>query len=155
MDKHKYWKPASIDVASLFSVKGKVALVTGGSSGIGLMIAQAYVEAGARVYIASRKKDICDEVARTLSEHGECHAIAADVGTAAALANKRRRRGTARSLPADGAGSRRGGCPCAGRVQPWATEPASSKHRAGQLPRALSRGYAWRTWRRVALEGLG
>jgi NAD(P)-dependent dehydrogenase (short-subunit alcohol dehydrogenase family) len=71
----------SLGVSDLFSVRGKVALVTGGSSGIGLMIAQGYVEAGARVYISSRKKDVCDAVAAELSKHGDCIAIPADVAT--------------------------------------------------------------------------
>lgn len=70
---------ASLQVPDLFSVRGKVALVTGGSSGIGLMIAQGYVEAGARVYISSRKKDVCDAVAAELSKRGTCVAIPADV----------------------------------------------------------------------------
>jgi len=70
-----------LNVADLFSVRGKVALVTGGSSGIGLMIAQGYVEAGARVYISSRKKDVCDAVAADLSRSGACIAIPADVAT--------------------------------------------------------------------------
>ena len=52
-----------IDTSSLFSLSGKVALVTGGSSGIGAMIAEGLLRAGARVYIASRKKDVCDRVA--------------------------------------------------------------------------------------------
>jgi NAD(P)-dependent dehydrogenase (short-subunit alcohol dehydrogenase family) len=67
----------------LFSITGKTALVTGGSSGIGLMIARGYVEAGARVYIASRKADVLDEVAAELSKVGECHAIAADLSSEA------------------------------------------------------------------------
>ena len=65
----------------LFSIRGKVAVVTGGSRGIGLMIARAYVEAGARVYISSRKADVCDAVAKELSASGECISIPADLST--------------------------------------------------------------------------
>jgi NAD(P)-dependent dehydrogenase (short-subunit alcohol dehydrogenase family) len=72
---------APLEVGDLFSIRGKVALVTGGSSGIGLMIAQGYVEAGARVYISSRKKDVCDAVAAELTKRGTCFSIAADVAT--------------------------------------------------------------------------
>ena len=71
-----------IDSSSLFSLSGKVALVTGGSSGIGTMIAEGLLGAGARVYIASRKKDVCDRVAGELSSIGPCVPLAADVATA-------------------------------------------------------------------------
>jgi NAD(P)-dependent dehydrogenase (short-subunit alcohol dehydrogenase family) len=68
-------------MSSLFSIEGKVALVTGGSRGIGLMIARGLVEAGARVYISSRKKDVCDQVAGELSENGSCGSLPEDVST--------------------------------------------------------------------------
>jgi NAD(P)-dependent dehydrogenase (short-subunit alcohol dehydrogenase family) len=69
-------------VKNLFSVEGKVALVTGGSRGIGLMIARGYVENGARVYISSRKEEICEQVAGELSRLGTCHALPADLSSA-------------------------------------------------------------------------
>lgn len=70
-------------VKDLFSVKGKVALVTGGSQGIGRMIARGYVENGVKTYISSRKKDVCDKVAAELSEHGTCISSPADCSTEA------------------------------------------------------------------------
>src|SRR3954453_5422081 len=66
-------------MSKLFAVHGKVALVTGGSRGIGLMIARGYVEAGAKVYISSRKAEVCDEVAAELSKVGTCISIPADL----------------------------------------------------------------------------
>jgi NAD(P)-dependent dehydrogenase (short-subunit alcohol dehydrogenase family) len=65
----------------LFSIAGKTAVVTGGSRGIGLMIARGFVEAGAKVYISSRKADVCEEVAAELSKVGECVALPADLST--------------------------------------------------------------------------
>ncbi len=67
----------------LFSIEGKVAVVTGGSRGIGLMIAEGYVKSGARVYISSRKAEVCDQVAAKLSEGGECISVPADLSTEA------------------------------------------------------------------------
>ena len=66
-------------VKDLFSIHGKVALVTGGSRGIGLMIARGFVENGATVYISSRKPDVCDRVAAELSQHGTCVSLPADL----------------------------------------------------------------------------
>ncbi len=65
----------------LFSVEGKTVLVTGGSRGIGEMIATGFVENGAKVYIAARKQADCDRVARELSKRGTCIPIAADLST--------------------------------------------------------------------------
>jgi NAD(P)-dependent dehydrogenase (short-subunit alcohol dehydrogenase family) len=68
-------------VKDLFSITGKVALVTGGSSGIGLMIARGLVANGAKVYIASRKAEVCEEVAAELSAEGTCLALPANIAT--------------------------------------------------------------------------
>jgi NAD(P)-dependent dehydrogenase (short-subunit alcohol dehydrogenase family) len=70
-------------VKDLFSIEGKTAVVTGGSQGIGLMIARGYVEAGAKVYISSRKKDVCDQVAAELSARGTCISVPANLSTEA------------------------------------------------------------------------
>ncbi|MET7881311.1 glucose 1-dehydrogenase [Micromonospora profundi] len=67
-------------MTQLFSVEGKTVLVTGGSRGIGLMIAQGFVRAGAHVIISSRKADVCEAVAKELSSEGRCEAIPADLG---------------------------------------------------------------------------
>ena len=75
-----------IHVSDLFSIEGKTALVTGGSRGIGMMIARGFLESGAKVYISSRKKEVCDEAARQLSEAGVCVSVPADVSTAAGCA---------------------------------------------------------------------
>ncbi len=61
--------------ADLFSVAGKVAVVTGGSRGIGAMIAEGLVRAGCRVYITARKKEACDAKAAELSAFGECISV--------------------------------------------------------------------------------
>ncbi len=67
----------------LFSIEGKTAVVRGGTRGIGLMIARGFVQAGARVYVASRKPEVCAEVAANLSKEGTCFGIAADLSTQA------------------------------------------------------------------------
>ena len=66
-------------IEELFSVRGKVALITGGSRGIGEMIARAYAENGVKVYITARKAEACDALANELSKSGECISIPADI----------------------------------------------------------------------------
>jgi NAD(P)-dependent dehydrogenase (short-subunit alcohol dehydrogenase family) len=73
----------AIGIQDLFSVSGKIALVTGGSRGIGLMIARGLVEGGANVYVSSRKQAACEESVQLLRQAGECHSLPADVSTAA------------------------------------------------------------------------
>jgi len=68
-------------VKHLFDVTGKVALVTGGSRGIGEMIAEGYVSNGVKTYISARKGEACDATAARLSEIGTCISIPADLST--------------------------------------------------------------------------
>jgi NAD(P)-dependent dehydrogenase (short-subunit alcohol dehydrogenase family) len=68
-----------VGASDLFSILGKTALVTGGTRGIGRMIAEGFVDAGATVYISSRKADVCAEVAAELSKRGTCVGIPADL----------------------------------------------------------------------------
>jgi NAD(P)-dependent dehydrogenase (short-subunit alcohol dehydrogenase family) len=67
----------------LFDLTGKSALVTGGTRGIGLMIARGLLDAGARVAISSRKADACEEARAELAPHGEVVAYPMDVSTEA------------------------------------------------------------------------
>jgi NAD(P)-dependent dehydrogenase (short-subunit alcohol dehydrogenase family) len=68
-------------MGDLFGVTGKTALVTGGSRGIGLMIARGLVRAGARVVVSSRKTEDVQAAAAELAEIGDCVAIPGDVST--------------------------------------------------------------------------
>ena len=65
----------------LFSLKGRTALITGGSRGIGRMIAAGFLAQGARVYISARKAMVCDQTAIELSKHGFCVSLPGDVAT--------------------------------------------------------------------------
>ncbi|UOZ09020.1 SDR family oxidoreductase [Amycolatopsis sp. WQ 127309] len=65
--------------ADLFDLSGKNALVTGGTRGIGMMIARGLLQAGARVVISSRNADSCAEAQNLLSEFGDVRAIPADL----------------------------------------------------------------------------
>ena len=79
----KYYKQILIllrdNMKDLFNVEGKVALVTGGSRGIGAMIAEGFVKNGVKTYITSRKSEQCDNKADELSKFGECISIPADL----------------------------------------------------------------------------
>ena len=69
------------ELTDLFSVAGKAALITGGSSGIGYMIASGLVKAGARTYIVARREPALQEAAERLGEFGQCIPIQGDVAT--------------------------------------------------------------------------
>jgi len=73
-------------MSDLFSIAGKTALVTGGSRGIGRMIAAGFVGAGAKVYVSSRDESACADAAAELSEFGGCIALPANLATEAGCA---------------------------------------------------------------------
>jgi NAD(P)-dependent dehydrogenase (short-subunit alcohol dehydrogenase family) len=72
---------ASATIESLFGLAGKTAVVTGGSRGIGAMIASGLVRAGCRVYITARKAEACDAKAAELSAFGECISVPVDLSS--------------------------------------------------------------------------
>ncbi|HET7795884.1 MAG TPA: SDR family oxidoreductase [Rhizobacter sp.] len=72
-----------MDTSQLFSLKGRTALITGGSRGIGRMIAAGFLAQGARVYISARKAEACDQTAKELSAFGPCVSLPADVSSVA------------------------------------------------------------------------
>ena len=65
----------------LFSLQGRTALITGGSRGIGRMIAAGFLAQGARVYISARKAAACEQTAREFASLGHCVSLPADVST--------------------------------------------------------------------------
>ena len=73
-------------IDDLFDVDGKIAIVTGGSRGIGYMISEGLLRNGVTVYITSRKADDCIQAASQLSEYGTCTAIPADLSNEESLA---------------------------------------------------------------------
>lgn len=77
LDAHKRYHTSTMDVNKLFDVRDKVVLVTGGAKGLGRMISEGFVGAGARVYISSRDAKACDQAVKELNALGK--------GTAAAI----------------------------------------------------------------------
>ncbi|MGV9712783.1 SDR family oxidoreductase [Gordonia sp. NPDC003424] len=71
---------------SLFDVTGKCVVVTGGTRGVGMMIARGFLQAGARVIISSRKAEACRAAHAELSEFGEVSAFATDLATPEGIA---------------------------------------------------------------------
>jgi NAD(P)-dependent dehydrogenase (short-subunit alcohol dehydrogenase family) len=71
-----------LDLKSLFNLEDKIALITGGSRGIGRMMAEGLLQAGASVYITARSADVCQQTAEELGAFGICKAIPADINDA-------------------------------------------------------------------------
>lgn len=99
-----------IDYANLFSISGRVALVTGGTSGIGRMIATGFAGSGARTYICARSADKCASVAAEIAREtaGACFGLAADLSTtqgAAALIEAIRERESGLDILVNNAGT--------------------------------------------------
>lgn len=95
-------------IEELFGLDGKIALVTGGSRGIGAMIAGALLDAGANVFITSRKVDACAAAADELSRRGPCEGFGGDVSTpegCARLAADFRERSTRLDILVNNAGT--------------------------------------------------
>jgi len=77
-------KGTATDIQSLFSIKNKIVVVTGGGYGIGKMITHGFVENGAKVYIVGRKKEVVENTAKEFNEKlraGRCFAFTADLST--------------------------------------------------------------------------
>jgi NAD(P)-dependent dehydrogenase (short-subunit alcohol dehydrogenase family) len=68
-------------LARLYGLDGKVALVTGGAGGIGLMLAEAFLQAGARVYVTGRKPEALAAACAALGRFGDVRSIGADLAT--------------------------------------------------------------------------
>ncbi|MBT8100927.1 MAG: SDR family oxidoreductase [Gammaproteobacteria bacterium] len=68
-------------MTDMFDLSGKVAIVTGGSRGIGRMIAEEFVRRGVRTYITARKAEACVNTAKELSQHGDCIPLPQDLAT--------------------------------------------------------------------------
>lgn len=68
-------------MSDLFDLNGKVAVITGGSRGIGKMMAEEFVRRGVRTYITARNAEACQRTAEELSAHGECIALPHDLST--------------------------------------------------------------------------
>lgn len=94
---------------NLFSLEGRTALVTGGSRGIGKMIARGFLAHGAKVYISARKADACEATAAELSQGGgTCIALPQDISTVAgchALADSLRKYETKLDILVNNAGA--------------------------------------------------
>ena len=69
----------NFQIEDLFSLSGKTALITGGSSGLGLVMAKGLLQNGAKVVIASRRQKKCDLALKELKAYGEVYALATDV----------------------------------------------------------------------------
>ena len=124
----------------LFSLKGRTALVTGGSRGIGKMIAEGFLHHGAKVYISARKAGPCEETAKELSKLGTCIALPLDASGAdgakqdggRAISSTKRRSTSSSTMPAPPGARRSTSFPKAAGTRSWTSTsrlPSFSRRR--------------------------
>jgi hypothetical protein len=109
-------------VRDLFRLDGRLAVVTGGGSGLGKAIVYGFVHAGANVVVADVNLDAADEVAASCASDGNATALAVDVTERASVD---------RLVPQYGNGSAASTCSSTAQVSPLAIRPKTFRKRTG------------------------